>query len=193
MASILKTISLFTVIIFIISCKSKPSPFQPKEVPDSARYYQVSNFINEEVTAMKKVPYFIRQYTITNNTQRDSVVLDTTDIEKWAEEFIVADISGDKIKKNYREDVFNDNTSGYTTITYSILNNSTLPVKFLSIYLDPENDNVKRIEIKKIYDKNDSLITENLSWRSEKGFSVNRVTEKDKAVTTKQITVSWNE
>lgn len=193
MASILKAFLLFTVIIFIISCKTKSSPFQPKEVSDSARYYQVSNFINEEVTAMKKVPYFIRQFTVTNNTQRDSVVLDTTDIEKWAEEFIVADISGDKIKKNYQEDVFNDNTSGYTTITYSILNNSTLPVKFLSIYLDPENDKVKRVEIKKIYDKNDSLVTENLSWRTEKGFSVNRVTEKNKAATTKQITVSWNE
>ena len=192
MAVFLRIFPIFFIACIVFSCgSSNNNTNTPNQVSDTVRYYQVSNFIKDEVREMKLTPYYITKVTTVGELQ-DTVVLDTTDIDVLSQQFIAADISGDDIKTNYTETVFNDNSTGYTTITY-VTGNQKLPVKLLTIYFDPETDKTKRIEIRKIYSQNDSTITEQLGWRSAKGFTINRHAQKDTASIMKLTTVSWNE
>ena len=106
--------------------------------------------------------------------------------------FLQKDITVKPVKQFYKESVFNDLTTVSTIMNYTT-NKDSLPVKSVDILLNAKNNSeIKRVDMKVIYDKADSVITENYSWIFKKAFYVLRYAQaaNGKGVATK-INVSW--
>jgi len=97
-----------------------------------------------------------------------------------------------RIKKYYKESIFNDISTGSNTFTYTSVNKN-LPLQTIDILLDTSSDIVKRVFITKSFVKGDSAITEKLGWKTDRSFTITRLLQlPGKKETTQQINVLWS-
>ncbi len=84
--------------------------------------------------------------------------------------FINADISDSIQKKNYKESVFRDAGTASFNINYTPINTG-VPVRNVDILMDEQTSVVKRIFVRKQYLNKDTTCTEQLSWKTNEGFT----------------------
>ena len=187
-------IILFVLFVSFAACKGKPAPAPTPaaKAGDTTKFFQVKEYIEGQINAVNKTPYFIYKIDVID-TRKDSVVIDNQQFSEIAKQFLQPDINDASLRPFYTENVFNDQTTKTYTLNYSTTNKD-LPVQSIDVLLNENPQTVKRIFIRRFYNYGDSSAIEQLSWKPDESFQVNRLVqfgeEKEKS---HQTTVVWNE
>lgn len=189
----MKTLLLSTVFIgslICFSCKGKEHS-EKKSAVDSSKFFQVVDFIQSDIAEVNKTPYFIYKKEV-NNSKKDSTAINTETFKQLASGFLKPNINEEKLKPEYRENIFADQTTKSITFNYTTLNKS-LEVQNVDVLMDENGQKVKRIFIRKFFDYADSSAIEQLTWKPGESFQINRsVLKPDNTETTRQMSVVWN-
>ncbi len=191
----MKQLSAVLVIIIILSmaCQSKP----PKtgsalSGTDTGKFYPVSNFIKDQIRYVDLRNFTIYKIT-TINGKRDSAALTKDQFIQWASLFLDKDISSPKTASQYKESVFSDLSTGSVTLNYTPVNREAI-IQNIDVLLSTETNLVKRIFIKTVFERGDTTVTEQYSWKTDKSFQVNRsFTTKNGYNATELNYINWNE
>jgi hypothetical protein len=185
---------LYAVVIALAACKNKKatSTEQDNKQGDTARFFQVNQFINQQLSDIAKTPYYV--YKIQqHNGVRDSTTLANDKVKDYASEFLQPDINNEEIKQYYKENVFHDQSTGSFTISYTTTNKD-LEIQNLDVLLQEDGKTVKWIFVRKFTQNRDTSVIKQLSWKQGLNFEVNRLSSvpgqpdvQDKTI------VVWNE
>ena len=169
-----KTFVVITLFASIcVSCKnSQNSEIGKPNENDTTKFFQVSQFLQSQIKEVNATPFFIYKIDILNN-RKDSIPINTAIFNEVSKQFLTPDINDEKIKKYYTESIFEDQTTNGFTISYSTLNKE-LELQNVDILLDQDGQAVKRIFIRKFYNYTDSSAIEQLSWKPDESFQINR-------------------
>lgn len=188
--------SLFATAIVIIvassSCNNKKAAEEVTYDNDSITFYPLRNFLQSQINDVSNTPYFI--YALTTQQQKqDSTVITSQQFAALTTIFTRYTIDSPTIKKYYREDAFNDESTHSVTMSYTT-RNKTLPVQQADILLDPATQKVKRIFLHIIQNSGDTTFIYKLGWKTDKSCSIAKtiLTSAGTELTT-QSTVVWND
>lgn len=188
----IKSISLsIYIFILILSCGNPSEPTsQPQASPDSVQFYTTTTFFKDQINYVSLLKKSIYLYH-TVNSKTDSVLLDSTQFSSLVSAFIAKDISSAEIKKNYKETVFQDASTGSYTLNYTAVNPEVI-VQGVDILLDEESNQVKRIFIRSRSIKGDTTVQEQHNWHAFKGFQISKSLTTTKGYQSTEITeVRW--
>ena len=186
-------VSLLILICATIACKQKGNASkQIAQAEDTTRFFQVSEYIQQQIEDVKKTPYYIYKIEIKNGI-KDSMPIITPSFIQLAQQFVKSDISKPNLKKFYIENIFYDETTKTFTISYTTPNKE-LEIQNMEILLQEDGQTVKRIFIRKFFNYPDSSVIEQLSWKVAENFQINRLVQtQDKKENLQQTIVVWNE
>jgi hypothetical protein len=178
---------------FYISCKQTQNKDGDETVKnDTTTFFQVGQYISSQIEEVSKTPFYIYKIE-TINGKTDSTAINQDMFRKLARGFLQPDVSDPGIKKNYKENIFHDQTTESYTISYSTTK-PELEVQNLEVLLAEDGETVKRVFIRKFFNYKDSTAIEQLSWKSGENFRVNRLVQMpDKSEVERQTIVVWNE
>jgi hypothetical protein len=189
------SILMITFIFFgtiATSCNSKPTPqqvFLPSN--DSSIFYPVNEYFITQILHADGLTKITYTYSDSDN-RKDSSLITVLQFKEIAKPFVADDINDIRIKKYYKESIFNDVSTGSNTFTYTSVNKD-LPLQTIDILLDTSTDVVKRVFITKSFVKGDSVIIEKLGWKTDQSFTITRLMQlPGKKETTQQINVLWS-
>ncbi len=136
-------------------------------------FFPVADYIKSQVRLVDSLQLPIVK-TIING--KDSVFSSMTpeEYKNMAAQFWTPSINDDKLKNQYHETSFADQSLGSATFTYTT-NNPELEIQRIDVIIDPDPvqaDKVRSIYIEKIYKKNDTAFLKKLYWRVNKNFQV---------------------
>jgi len=137
---------------------------------DTTSYYSISSYINSQLKYFDSVGATYNVVTI-EGTQKDSITVQVAAIRPMIQSFLDADISDSIQKKNYQESVFRDAGTASLNINYTPTEMSK-PIKNIDILMDEQTSLVKRIFIRKQQLTSDTTNTEQLSWKTNEGFTI---------------------
>jgi hypothetical protein len=103
--------------------------------------------------------------------KKDSITTQLAAIRPMIQSFMDADISDSIHKKNYQESVFRDAGTASLNINYTPTD-TLAPIKNIDILMDEQTSLVKRIFIRKQQLTRDTTNTEQLSWKTNEGFTI---------------------
>ena len=191
----MKNAEVFFLILslFCFSChNSNKGDSQNTDQADSATFFQVTQFIKNEVDEVNKTPYYIYKVEI-NNGKKDSTPINNTIFNQLSGTFLKPDLNDKSLKPKYKVNIFEDQTTQSFTISYSATDKD-LEIQNIEILLKDDAKTVKRIFIRKFINYTDSSAIEQLSWRPGESFQINRSVETaDNTENTRQTTVVWNQ
>lgn len=190
----IKPIVFFLLSFFYLSCKQNENKVTTNEEKksDTTHFFQVAQYIQSQIDEVNKTPYFIYKVTTTNG-KKDSSAINTSVFNQMAVQFLKPDINDKTLKKKYKESIFHDQTTKSFTISYTTPNKE-LEIQNLDILLKEDGETIKRVLIRKFLNYNDSTAIEQLSWKPDESFQINRlVQEKGNKETTYETKVVWNE
>ena len=190
----MKKISALVLLIAFLytACKSDKSNGSSKvNENDTTKFFQVSQFLQGQIKEVNTTPFFIYRIDIIND-KKDSSSINTTTFNELSKQFLTPDINDEKIKRYYNESIFEDQTTKGFTINYST-SNKELELQNVDILLNEDGQTVKRILLRKYFNYSDSSAIEQLSWKPDESFQVNRSVQKaGNSETTLQTMVVWN-
>ena len=137
---------------------------------DTTSYYSIASYINSQLKYFDSVGATYNVVTI-EGTQKDSITSQLAAIRPMIQSFLDADISDSIQKKNYQESVFRDAGTASLNINYTPMDTST-SIKNIDILMDEQTSLVKRIFIRKQQLTSDTTNTEQLSWKTNEGFTI---------------------
>ena len=137
---------------------------------DTTSYYSIASYINSQLKYFDSVGATYNVVTL-EGTQKDSITAQLAAIRPMIQSFLDADISDSIQKKNYQESVFRDAGTASLNINYTPMDNST-SIKNIDILMDEQSSLVKRIFIRKQQLTSDTANTEQLSWKTNEGFTI---------------------
>ena len=137
---------------------------------DTTSYYSIASYINSQLKYFDSVGATYNVVTL-EGTQKDSITAQLAAIRPMIQSFLDADISDSIQKKNYQESVFRDAGTASLNINYTPTEMST-PIKNIDILMDEQTSLVKRIFIRKQQLTSDTTNTEQLSWKTNEGFTI---------------------
>jgi hypothetical protein len=137
---------------------------------DTTSYYSISSYINSQLKYFDSVGATYNVVTI-EGTQKDSITVQVAAIRPMIQSFLDADISDSIQKKNYQETVFRDAGTASLNINYTPMDTSTT-IKNIDILMNEQTSLVKRIFIRKQQMTSDTTNTEQLSWKTNEGFTI---------------------
>jgi hypothetical protein len=136
---------------------------------DTTSFYPIRSYFNSQLKHFDSIG---AKYSIvtTEGTKKDSIVVTSKEILVFAQSFIESDISDSIQKVNYKESVFRDAGTASFNINYTPVND-LVPVRNIDILMDEQTSLIKRIFIRKQRHNNDTTSTEQLSWKTNEGFT----------------------
>jgi hypothetical protein len=158
---------------------------------DTTSFYPIAAYFKSQ---LKYYDSLGAKYSIvtTEGARKDSIVAVGASITTLVHSFIESDISDSIQKKNYKESVFRDAGTASFNINYTPLNYD-VPVRNIDILMDEQTSLIKRIFIRKQFTSKDTTSTEQLSWKTNEGFTrsiskeTNNGTLLNKAITVRVI------
>jgi hypothetical protein len=143
---------------------------------DTTSFYPIALYIQSQLKYFDsmRVDYSV---VTTEGAQKDSVTTNVAIVMPIIQAFVDADISDSLQKRNYKESVFLDAGTASLNINYTPLNTS-VPIRNIDILMDDQTSVIKRLFIRKQYLNKDTTCTEQLSWKTNEGFtkSISKVT-----------------
>ena len=136
---------------------------------DTTSFYPLASYIKDQVKYFDSTRVRFSVVT-TEGTIKDSISTQLAAIMPMIQSFMEADISDSIQKINYKESVFRDAGTASLNINYTPLNTS-VPIRNIDILMDDQTSVIKRLFIRKQFQTNDTTITEQLSWKTNEGFT----------------------
>jgi hypothetical protein len=158
---------------------------------DTTKFFQLAEFINSQIKEINGTPYFIYKLT-SEGDEKDSIGLTNAETTELAKQFTVPDLNDGAIKKFYTESVFFDETTKNFSINYSTANKE-LVLQNVDVLLKEDGKTVKRIFLRKFHNYKDSSAIEQLSWKPNESFQINRLVQlPSNQEVSRQTQVVWN-
>jgi hypothetical protein len=136
---------------------------------DTTSFYPLASYIKDQVKYFDSTRVRFSVVT-TEGTIKDSISTQLAAIMPMIQSFMEADISDSVQKINYKESVFRDAGTASLNINYTPINTSA-PIRNIDILMDDQTSLIKRLFIRKQFQTNDTTITEQLSWKTNEGFT----------------------
>lgn len=181
------------IAILILACNSKEKNKETSKsiTTDSTIFYPYTYYIKKEADSLlKSKKSFLG--TVTDSTgNKKLLVIDSVYFKNMVSQFVTKDITNTSLKKYFQETVFRDLTTNSIVMTYSTKSDKST-IKNVDVYLDGTNNNLKRIDIKVLYIKADSSITENYTWTTDKELHLVKYTEANGKGNLSRTNIQWN-
>jgi hypothetical protein len=136
---------------------------------DTTSFYPIASYINDQIKYFDSLGVSYSVVT-TEGVIKDSVTTKVAAIMPIIQSFIDADISDSVQKKNFKESVFRDAGTASLNINYTPINTSA-PIRNIDILMDDQTSLIKRLFIRKQFQTKDTTSTEQLSWKTNEGFT----------------------
>ena len=136
---------------------------------DTTSFYPLASFIKDQVKYFDSTGVKFSVVT-TEGAIKDSITSQLASIMPMIQSFIEADISDSVQKINYKESVFRDAGTASLNINYTPINTS-VPIRNIDILMDDQTSIIKRLFIRKQFRSKDTTSTEQLSWKTDEGFT----------------------
>lgn len=182
---------LGVIVLFACNNESEKQNTNSDVFVDTIYYFDYVSKMNRELDSI-----FLRKdivlLSISSDSSKEKIQpIDSLQIRNFAQEFISKDITKMPLKQFYKENIFTDLTINTTVINYTTQKDS-LPIKKVDVLLNAANgEEVKRIDMKLIYAKADSTVSENYAWVFGKSFYKNRYVEANGKGVASTIKLSW--
>lgn len=180
--------------LFYYACNQKRSgPTTTKAAKnDTVHFFQVAQYLQSQIAEVNKTPFFIYKIDIIDG-KKDSIPINTSVFNQVSEKFLKPDINDENLKKHYTENIFHDQTTKTITISYTA-DDKQLEIQNIGILLEEDGKNIKRVFIRKFFNYPDSSAIEQLSWKPNESFQINRLVQKPgNKENTYETNVVWNE
>lgn len=172
-----KVLILFGCFVLVFAaCKNKEKNTKTNELVnnDTIPFYPYMVEIGKELDSMLHNKIMLSYSTTDSAGKTTKSTIDFNQFKLFTTSFLQKDITVKPVKQFYKESIFNDLTTVSTIMNYTT-NKDSLPIKSVDVLLNAKNNSeIKRVDMKIIYDKSDSVITENYSWIFKKGFNILR-------------------
>jgi len=136
---------------------------------DTSSFYPIASYINDQVKYFDSTGVRF-SVVITEGTKKDSTTTQLIAVMPMIQSFIDADISDSVQKINYKESVFRDAGTASLNINYTPTN-ALVPVRNIDILMDDQTSLIKRLFIRKQFQTNDTTSIEQMSWKTNEGFT----------------------
>ena len=136
---------------------------------DTTSFYPLASFIKDQVKYFDSTGVKFSVVT-TEGAIKDSITSQLASIMPMIKSFMEADISDSVQKINYKESVFRDAGTASLNINYTPTNTS-VPIRNIDILMDDQTSIIKRLFIRKQFRSKDTTSTEQLSWKTNEGFT----------------------
>lgn len=136
---------------------------------DTTSFYPLASFIKDQVKYFDSTGVKFSVVT-TEGAIKDSITSQLASIMPMIQSFIEADISDSVQKINYKESLFRDAGTASLNINYTPINTS-VPIRNIDILMDDQTSIIKRLFIRKQFRTKDTTSTEQLSWKTNEGFT----------------------
>jgi len=158
------------VCMMVAACSnSKEESKNTVATTDTTSFYPVASYIKDQVKYFDSLGVRFSLAT-TEDVKKDSVTVQIAGIMPMIQAFVDADISDSLQKRNYKESVFLDAGTASLNINYTPIN-SDVPVRNIDILMDEQTSVIKRLFVRKQYLNKDTTCTEQLSWKTNEGFT----------------------
>jgi len=158
------------VCVMAAACSNTNEKKEPANVAaDTTSFYPIASYIQSQLKYFDSM-HATYSVVTTEGAKKDSTTTQLTQVMPVIQSFINADISDSVQKKNYKESVFRDAGTASFNINYTPINTG-VPVRNVDILMDEQTSVVKRIFVRKQYLKKDTTCTEQLSWKTNEGFT----------------------
>ena len=136
---------------------------------DTTSFYPLASYIKDQVKYFDSTGVKFSVVT-TEGAIKDSITSQLASIMPMIQSFMEADISDSVQKINYKESVFRDAGTASLNINYTPINTS-VPIRNIDILMDDQTSIIKRLFIRKQFRTKDTTSTEQLSWKTNEGFT----------------------
>ena len=136
---------------------------------DTTSFYPLASYIKDQVKYFDSTGVKFSVVT-TEGAIKDSITSQLAAIMPLIQSFMEADISDSVQKINYKESVFRDAGTASLNINYTPINTS-VPIRNIDILMDDQTSIIKRLFIRKQFRTKDTTSTEQLSWKTNEGFT----------------------
>lgn len=158
------------VCMMVAACAdTKDKPNNIVTTTDTTSFYPIASYINDQIKYFDSLGVSYSVVT-TEGVIKDSVTTKVAAIMPIIQSFIDADISDSVQKKNFKESVFRDAGTASLNINYTPINTSA-PIRNIDILMDDQTSLIKRLFIRKQFQTKDTTSTEQLSWKTNEGFT----------------------
>jgi hypothetical protein len=181
------------VCLFCISCQSGNNPVSKKEpVGDTANFYPVAGFFKKQIEYVDLHGYSI--YLVrTIDGKKDSAGLSKEAFIAMSNDILKKVFPEKDAKAFYREAVFEDLSTDSYTLSYTTTDPAR-DVQSIDVLLTPETRIVKRVFMKSQYKRGDTTIDEQLSWKADKSFQLNRSKQTPGGYHSTELNyINWND
>jgi hypothetical protein len=192
---------LAAFVMFIIGCTNNPEPAGdiiviPPVLEDTQNsnepFYPFIDYINNQLAYIDSTPFGIEKILTINGKTIDSTYISKSELKKLAQQFILINPDDPSLKPYYLESSFNDLT--LNRLTFSITaQNAALPLQQADILLNPENQMVKNVVLRKQVNYGDSSSMQHLVWVDKMHFQISEtITKKDNNTFNRVTRVVWD-
>ncbi|MBX9891642.1 MAG: hypothetical protein K2Y12_04900 [Chitinophagaceae bacterium] len=186
------SIGLFIACMYcstLLSCKEGK---EQQTKADTVSFFSLKELIMGDVKDAVQTPYLLVAYTI-NDKQKDSIIIDTTDLKIWANRFLQKDFNDPEWKPKFNEAVFNDQTTQTYTLSYTTKDDN-IPLKQADITAEENSNKVKRIFVRHQWLSGDTVYFTNGVWKPGKSFWISTTKKFQDSIRQTTINyIKWND
>ena len=179
--------------IMIAGCGSHQTVQQKEKAEAPKSYFPIQDYLKGEIKIIDSLPVGIMRKFSSGN-KRDTGFIDRTTFHQLAKEFTSDQLSKGALEKQYKENAFQDETTGYFTMTYLPTTDSA-PLRRVDVTVkhNPTSDRVHTVYIEKEYVQNDTFVSERLFWKANTSFTITKEKKfKDQNPVIEQLLVIWD-
>jgi hypothetical protein len=137
-------------------------------------YLPVAEYLLKEIRYVDSTPLAILQYTIRDG-RTDSTFIRPAQFDQLAQEFLLPELEPANLEKNYTENAFQDETTGYLTFSYAPRDKG-LPLGRIDVVTAPAPDKgankVRSIFLERVSRAGDTLVMKKMYWKAGHSFLV---------------------
>lgn len=193
------TVSFFAGYLLLLSaCGNQQQPAAtpdttPKTDTSAEKFFPVADYLQSEIRYVDSTPLAIlKKETVNNRT--DSAFLTPNEFNRLAAIFLMPELDGENLQKNYAENSFGDKTTGYLSFTYSPKDKARA-LRRVDVVVAPGEgfDKVKSIYLERTDRQSDTLVIRKMYWQARHSFLViTSLQPTGKAPEVRQLKVVWN-
>ncbi len=182
-----------SISVVLFACKNEEKKVKENTTTyvDTVHFFDYEPKIRKEIDSISNNSLAVQMITTDSSKKEKKSTLSPLEMGLYAADFLDKDITQMPIKQFYKESIFTDLTTNNTIMNYTT-NKDSLPIKNVDILLNANNSElIKRIDMRLIYAKADTTITENYAWIFGKSFYINTYKEVKGKSTNTSIKIIW--
>jgi hypothetical protein len=179
--------------LIVCSCGTRQAEPEKKDSTVEKSYFPIAEYVQGEIRTVDSLPLGIKKkYTVGKKT--DSAFIERPEFHELSKDFWDTSLSKSSLEKNYTENAFKDESTGYFTFNYQPKSQDAM-YRRIDVLVKPGGvvDKVRSIYIERSYNSNDTLINERLYWQANISFSIIKEKKyKNEQPVIEQLQVIWD-